>query len=347
MNPFQFTMLMNPGVLLLLPAVLVLLAAEITARAPGVMSVSTGETLAQLQGSARVALRRAPAFLRALGLALLVLALARPVRGLEARTERANVIDIMLCVDTSGSMKALDYAAQGREMNRLDVTKEAVHSFIEDRKERSEDRFGRDRLGLICYAGYAWTQCPLTLDYAVLEHELDKAEIDERDSRKRGTAIGSALGLAVSKLSKSEAKTKVVILLTDGLNNTGEIDPITAAQMAQEYGIRVYTIGAGSQGEVLVPQATPFGNMYVQARLPIDEDALRRIADITGGKFYRATDTEQLHEAYNEISELERTEVEVKDFYDYEEGFVPYAVTGMIALFCSIFGRRLWFDPIP
>lgn len=347
MTAFGFSMLMHPWALALLPGVLLLLLAEMAARAPGVMHVSTGETLARIQGRGRENARRIPPLLRALGLALLVLALARPVRGIEARTDRANVIDIMLCVDVSGSMKAMDYAANGQQQTRLYVTKQAVHDFIDDRKERSEDRFGRDRLGLVCYAGYAWTQCPLTLDYAVLESELDKAEIDEQDRRKRGTAIGSALGLAVSKLGKSEAKTKLVILLTDGLNNTGELDPITAAQLAKEYGIRVYTIGAGSRGEVLVPQSTPFGEMYVQARMPIDEDILRRISDITGGKFFRAADTQQLHEAYGEISRLERTEVDVQDYYDYEEGFVPYAMAGLVALFASLFARRLWFDPIP
>ncbi|MDX9973529.1 MAG: VWA domain-containing protein [FCB group bacterium] len=346
-GPFQFTMLMHPWFLALLPAVLVLLLAEVAARAPGVLQVSTGETLAKLQGHGRAALRRLPPLLRALGLVLLVLALARPVRGLEARTDRANVIDIMLCVDVSGSMKAMDYSSSGRNQNRLDDTKQAVHDFILNRKDKSEDRFGRDRLGLVCYAGYAWTQCPLTLDYAVLEHELERVEIDETDRRKQGTAIGSALGLAVAKLNKSEAKTKIIILLTDGINNKGELDPITAAKLAKEYNIRVYTIGAGSGGEVLVPQTTPFGPMYVQARMPIDEEMLKRIADATGGKFYRAQDVEKLNEAYAEINRLEKTEVKVDDYYDYEEGFVPYAVTGMVALFASLFARRYWFDPIP
>lgn len=347
LGPFQFTMLMHPWFLALLPAVLILLLAEWTARAPGVLQVSTGETLAKLHGHGRAALRRLPPLLRALGLALLVLALARPVRGLEARTDRANVIDIMLCVDVSGSMKAIDYSSSGRNENRLDATKQAVHRFISNRKEKSEDRFGRDRLGLVCYAGYGWTQCPLTLDYAVLEHELERVEIDETDRRKQGTAIGSALGLAVAKLNKSEAKTKIIILLTDGINNKGELDPVTAAKLAKEYSIRVYTIGAGSGGEVLVPQSTTFGPMYVQARMPIDEEMLKRIADVTGGKFFRAQDMEKLNEAYAEINRLEKTEVEVDDYYDYEEGFVPYAVTGMVALFAALFSRRYWFDPIP
>lgn len=346
-GPFHFTMLVHPWLLLLLPAVGLLLLAEIAARAPGVLQISTGETLVRLQGGGRDTMRRLPPLLRALGLAMLVLALARPVRGLEARTDSANVIDIMLCVDVSGSMKAIDPTNDGQNRNRLAVTKQAVRDFILNRKDKSEDRFGRDRLGLVCYAGYAWTQCPLTLDYGVLEHELDRVEIDDTDRRKQGTAIGSALGLAISKLSKSEAKTKIIVLLTDGLNNSGELDPITAAQLAKEYGIRVYTIGAGSEGEVLVPQVTPFGPMYVQARMPIDEETLNRIAVTTGGKYFRAADIEQLNEAYAEINRLEKTEVEVEDYYDYEDVFVPYAVTGMVALFASLFARRYWFDPIP
>jgi Ca-activated chloride channel family protein len=345
-SAFHFTGLMHPWALVLLVPVVLLFLAEIRAPAPGVLQVSTGETLARLQGNHENMLRRLPALLRALGLALLVFALARPVKGLEARMDEANVIDIMLCVDVSGSMRAVDFESGGERRSRLYVTKEAVQDFINSRKERSESRFGRDRLGLVLYAGYAWTQCPLTLDYAVLERELEKAEIDDRDQQKQGTAIGSALGLAASKLSKSEAKTKVIILLTDGLNNKGELDPITAAGLAKDYGIRVYTIGAGSRGEVLVPSPL-FGDMFVPAQMPIDEDMLTRIAEITGGKFYRATDTESLEQAYDEINRLERTEIKVADFYDYDEGFMPYASMGMVALLAAVFGRRIWFDPIP
>lgn len=347
MEPFLFTHLSQPWVLLLLLAVAVLLAAELTARAPGVMTISTGETLAGIGSRRRALWRRAPAVLRALGLALLVVALARPLQGFQARKDRAEVIDIMLCVDVSGSMRAMDFLLDGQNVNRLDITKKVVHDFVDSRKDKSEDRYGLDRLGLILFAGFAWTQCPLTLDYGVLERELDRAYIDAQDQRKQRTAIGSAIGLAVSRLRKSEAKTKVVILLTDGMNNAGQLDPITAAQLAKEYGIRVYTIGAGSREEALVPVQTLFGERMQVVRAPIDDTSLERIASATGGRYYRATDTGSLTKAFAEISTLETTEIEIGDYYDYKEGFVPYAVLGACALLGSIFSRRLWFDPIP
>jgi Ca-activated chloride channel family protein len=235
----------------------------------------------------------------------------------------------------------MDFFTDGARMDRLSVTKRAVSDFVEHRKQ------SRDRLGLILYAGYAWTQCPLTLDYAVLERELDQAQIDESDRRKQGTAIGSALGLAASRLRKSEAKSKVIVLLTDGLHNRGELDPITAAQLAKEYGIKIYTIGAGSGAEVLWPQQSLLGLVMAPKVIPIDEEVLKRIASITGGKFYRATDTKSLGQAYEEINKLETTEIEIGDYYEHQEGFVSFGAAGTVALLASVFVRRLWYDPLP
>lgn len=344
---FSFNAIMYPAALFLIIGVLVLLIAELFARAPGAMSVSTGETLATIRGRHPGALYRVPALLRAVGLALLVVALARPLQGLSPQKDKADIVDVMLCVDLSQSMSVTDFRTRDTRMNRLEVTKEAVRDFIDSRKNRPSDRYGLDRLGLILYAKYAWTQTPLTLDYAVLERDLENAEINTREQSKQGTAIGSAIGLAVSKLRKSEAKNKVIILLTDGRNNEGELDPLTAAQLAQEYGIRIYTIGAGSSDEVLVTSETLFGPMPDIRRLPIDEDTLRQIADITGGRFYRATDLESLHGAYQEINELETTEVELGDYYEYKEAFMPWAALGAVALLASVFSRRYRFEPIP
>lgn len=344
---FSFNALMHPAALFLLIGVLILFVGELFARAPGAMSVSTGETLARIRGRRSAAMYRIPAVLRAIGLALLVFALARPLQGLSPQKDKADIVDVMLCVDLSQSMSVTDFRTRDTRMNRLDVTKEAVRDFIESRKNRPEDRYGLDRLGLILYAKYAWTQTPLTLDYAVLERDLNNAEINTREQSKQGTAIGSAIGLAVSKLRKSEAKNKVIILLTDGRNNEGELDPVTAAQLAKEYGIRIYSIGAGSSDEVLVTSETLFGPMPDIRRLPIDEETLRQIADTTGGRFYRATDLESLHGAYQEINELETTEVELGDYYEYQEAFVPWAALGSIALLGSIFSRRYRYEPIP
>ena len=161
-----------------------------------------------------------------------------------------------------------------------------------------------------------------------------------------GTAIGSAIGLAVSNLDKSEAKSKVIILLTDGQNNHGNLDPITAAQVAKEYGIRVYTIGAGSTGQAVTARRSILGTFATQSA-PIDEASLRRIAETTGAKYYRASDTASLHEAFEEINQLERTEIELGDVYDYEDGFLPYASLGAAAAVASVLSRRFWFETIP
>lgn len=344
---FQYTSLMNPWALLLLVAVLAVLAAELTAKAPGVVTISTGETLRKIPGGRRRLLRRLPALLRACGLSLLVIAMARPIMGYTVRKDRANVTDIILCVDVSRSMMALDFIANGQRLDRLTVTKAAVRNFLDNRKQRRSDRFGMDRIGLVLYSTYAWTACPLTLDYGVLEREVERAGVNEQDEKRQSTAIGSAIGLAVSRLRKSEAKSKVIVLLTDGLNNAGELGPMTAARLAKEYGIRIYTIGAGSVEGGMVPVPTPFGMFVNRAAGGIDEDALKKIASATGGKYYRATDFKSLAEAYAEINKLETTEIEVNDYVEHKEGFMPFALAGAALMLVSAFSRRLWFDTIP
>jgi len=334
--------LMNPEALLLLFAVPLVLAAEWFARAPGVLSISTGETAAKIDAAPHAWRRHTPAVLRAIGLVLLIIAFARPLHGLTPRKEVADVVDIMLCVDVSESMNASDFGT-----DRLTVTKLAVHDFIDSRKYDATDRYGLDRLGLILYARVAWTQCPLTLDYAVLIRELDGAAANPRDPRTGATAIGSALGLAVSKLKDSDSESKVIVLLTDGRNNAGELDPLTAAEFADEYGIRVYTIGAGAADPSLAVTRQLLGPMANLRGGAPDEDMLRSIAERTGGKFYRATDTDSLQEAYSEINELEKTTIEIGDYYDYEDGFLPFAIFGTIAIAGSLFSRRVWFETIP
>lgn len=345
LQPFRFHMLGDPWLLLVLVAVLALLVAELLRRPGASLTVSTGNVLARVRSTKHTLVRHLPALLRALGLALLVIALARPMQGLERRTDRAAVIDIMLCVDVSGSMKATDFFAQGQPRDRLYVTKAAVRDFIDSRKVKGGDRYGLDRIGLVLYGTYAWTQCPLTLDYAVLEREVEKADVAQ-DIQKTQTAIGSAIGLAVSRLRDSEAKSKVIILLTDGINNSGQLDPITAAHLAAEYGIKVYTIGAGSAEAGIIQTQSIFG-LTPRRTDPIDETTMKTIADVSGGKYYRATDTESLRAAYDEITRLEVTEIDVGEFFEYKEGFVPYASAGLIVIVLSTFARRRWFDPIP
>ena len=346
-GPFHFDMLTHPWVLYLLIGVLVLLALELASRPHGALRISTGDVLARLQHRGRSILRHAPAILRAVGLAFLIIALARPLNAMRPRVERVEVIDIILIVDVSGSMTAEDFVADGKRRDRLWVTKAAVQDFLETRKLRTGDRFGIDRIGLVFFAAYAWMQCPLTLDYGIIEKELTGYVIDRNDERSNRTAIGSALGLAISRLNKSEAKSKVIILLTDGINNFGNLDPVTAAQIAKEFGIRVYTIGAGSPEGAHVTRNTLLGPIIAGRTDPIDEETMKRIADLTGGKYYRATDFDSLRNAYREINELETTEIEIGDVYEYQDAFVPYALIGAAAITASIFGRRRWFESIP
>jgi len=342
LQPFMFTEFLHPWLLVLLIFVPILFLLECTAGSPGAMTISTGADLSAMRSDRHRLLRRLPAVARALALTLLIVALARPLTGLTPVRDDESIIDLMLCIDVSGSMRATDFSHGRDQRNRLDVVKDVAVQFVEERKQRASDRFGSDRIGLILYAGMAWTQVPLTLDYEILKRGVEAAHIDESDPRKQGTAIGTAIGLAVSRLRHSEASSKVIILMTDGINNRGELDPITAANMAKEYGIRVYTIGAGAESNVVIPG---FGAQ--RAFMPIDERSLRAIADITGAAFYHATDEAGLQKAYAEISELERTDVPIVEYYDYDEGFAPFATLGALLMAASIFSRRIWFDPIP
>jgi len=311
---------------------------KIAARPSGTLGISTGSVLASLKQTGRRTLRHTPAVLRAAGLVLLVIALARPLSGMRPRIESAEIRDILLAVDVSGSMTAEDFVdASGKRRDRLFVTKAAVRDFIDNRKMNPSDRFGTDRVGLLLYASYAWIQTPLTLDFALLEHDLEQVYIDQRDEKHNRTAIGSALGLAVANLNKSTAKSRVIILLTDGINNHGSLDPITAADLANRYDIRVYTIGAGS----------PVRRSAIARDNPIDEASLQRIAETTGGKYYRATDLASLREAYDEISALETTEIQLGEVYDYDEAFFPYALLGGLAMLASVLSRGIWFEAIP
>ncbi len=349
MNAFSwlsFDKFLNPWAFLLLLAVALVFVAEIFARTPGVLDISTGETVARLASGRGRMLRLIPALLRAVALTLFVVALARPVTGSQLHKERVNVIDIILCVDVSGSMKSQDFVYSGQRASRLDVTKRAVQDFLDSRKERIADRFGLDRIGLVLYSTYAWTQCPLTLDYGLLEHELERADVSN-DAERQSTAIGSAIGLGVNRLRKSEAKSKVIILLTDGLNNAGQLSPLTAASLAKDYGIKIYTIGAGSLEGGVVPSAGFFGMMMTRQAEGIDEDTLKKIAGATGARYYRATDTASLQDAYKEINALETTEVELSDYFEHEESFMPYLLAGLAVMSLAVFSRRLWFEVIP
>ena len=244
--------------------------------------------------------------MRSLVLVLLVFALARPQAGSGTESVLSEGIDIVLAIDVSGSMKAEDF----KPKNRLAVAKEVVADFIMGRTS--------DRIGMVVFAADSFTQSPLTLDYNVLLELLDSVEIGMIDERR--TAIGMAVATASNRLRESDADSKVVILLTDGRSNAGEIDPITAAQAAAALGIKIYTIGAGTPEGGLVPVNDPIrGRRYVRVENDIDEEMLQEIASLTGGRYFRATSEDMLATIYERIGELEKTKIEVKHFTTYEE----------------------------
>ena len=273
-----------------------------------------------IPGSLREKLRDVPAGLRLLALALFMVALARP----QSVSNRENVstegIDIVLLIDISGSMLAEDFSP-----NRMQAARQVADEFIDGRTS--------DRIGLVIFSAESFTQCPLTTDYPVLKTLLKEVK---NGMIADGTAIGLALANGVNRLKDSKAKSRVMILLTDGVNNRGEIDPITAAKIAATYGIRVYTVGVGAQGEAPYPVETPFGIQRRLIPVDLDEKTLTAVADMTGGKYYRATDNKKLKAIYKEIDQLERTKIEVTAYKRYSEKFYNWLLLGLIALFFEV-----------
>ncbi|TNE71667.1 VWA domain-containing protein [bacterium] len=242
-------------------------------------------------------------------IALLIVALARPQLQNTVVERNAEGIDIMLVLDLSTSMRAEDL-----KPNRFDAAKRVAIQFIDKRTS--------DRIGLVAFAAQSFTVCPPSLDYDLLKKLLQDVKMGVIDD---GTAIGMGLATAVNRLKESDAKSRVIILLTDGQNNSGEIDPVTAADLAQSYGIKVYTIGAGTRGTAPYPIDDPiFGRRYQNVKVDIDEEMLTKIAEVTGGKYYRAVNTESLAEVYNQIDALERTKVDELIYTDYEDLYERY-----------------------
>ena len=265
--------------------------------------------------------RHTPVGLRALALAALIVALARPQTGITTENVLTEGIDIVLVLDVSSSMLAEDL-----EPNRLEAAKAVAVNFVTGRRN--------DRLGLVAFAGQAFTQAPLTFDYGVVRSLIGELEIGMIED---GTAVGMGLATAVKRLQASEAASKVVILLTDGRSNRGEIGPVTAAQMAKALDVRVYTIGAGSQGTARVPvQSSLGGTRYATMEVDIDEPTLREVAEVTGGRYFRATDNESLESIYAEIDELERTEIEIKNFTQFGEQFPLPLGLGFLLLMAEL-----------
>lgn len=269
-------------------------------------------------------LRHFPFVLRQVVFSFLILVIARPQSSNSWENVTTEGIDVVIAVDISGSMLAEDF-----KPNRLEASKKVATEFIAGRPD--------DRMGLVVFSGESFTQCPLTTDHAVLMNLFQGVQSGIIED---GTAIGLGLANSVSRLKDSDARSKVIILLTDGMNNRGEIAPITAAEIAKTFDIRVYTIGVGSLGKAPYPFRTPFGIQYQDVKVEIDEGVLQEIAGMTGGKYFRATNNQKLREIYQEIDKMEKSRIDVKEISTKTEKYQPFLLLALILLLVEI-GLRL------
>lgn len=269
--------------------------------------------------------------LRVLAIIAVVAACARPQTTSRGEKVTTEGIDIVMATDISGSMLAEDF-----HPNRMEAAKKVALEFVEGR--------ANDRIALVVFAGESFTQCPLTIDHEVVKNLLQEVRSGMLED---GTAIGMGLATAVSRLKDSKAKGRVIILLTDGVNNRGAIDPITAAGIAHSFGIRVYTVGVGSRGMAPYPVQTPVGIRYQNMPVEIDEDSLKKVASETDGKYFRATDEEKLTSIYKEIDQLEKAKIEVMEFRHHKEEFYSYAAAGALFLLLEMLLSQTLFRKLP
>jgi len=327
----------NPWILILLPITALLIMLSKRGEVSPSFQFSTVELLNGLRTTFKVRLLNGLFFLRIAVLFLIIIALGRPQLMLEETKQEAEGIDIVLAVDTSTSMLAEDFELGGNRANRLEVVKDVVKNFINNRSF--------DRIGVVAFASSAYTISPITLDYGWLMQNMDRVKIGMIED---GTAIGSGISSALNRLKDTEAKSKVVILLTDGRNNAGKLSPLTAAEAASALNIRIYTIGAGSKGMVPYPTKDMFGNtVYRRVKIEIDENTLKKIADKTDARYFRATDTESLRNIYEEIDELEKTIIEEKGYTEYIELFHLFLIPGLLLLLIEIVLKNTLLRRIP
>lgn len=273
---------------------------------------------------------RIKAALRLVALGLTILAAARPQLGNTTTEVQASGIDILLAVDVSGSMEAMDFTLGGKAVTRLAVVQKVVDQFIEERPN--------DRIGLVAFGGRPYLVCPLTLDHDWLRKRLESLSIGMVED---GTAIGSAIGSGINRLRDQDSKSRILILLTDGMNNSGTIPPLVAAEAAETLGIKVYTIGAGTRGEAPIPVRDAFGRQRIRmARVDIDEKTLSEVAEMTGAQYFRATDTKSLARIYDEINTMETTTRTIKKFENYSELFPFLVVVALVLLGLELATQR-------
>lgn len=315
----------NPGYLFLLLLLIPVIGWYIYELRKADASIQIGDTrvLQKQPKSLRVRLLHIPFILRVAAITLLSLALARPQLTNRWSSESTEGIDIMMALDISGTMLAEDL-----KPNRLEAAKQVASDFVLARPN--------DQIGLVVFAGESFTQCPLTIDHAVLVNLFQSIEYGMIED---GTAIGLGLANAVNRMKDSQTKSKVIILLTDGSNNRGEIDPQTAAEIAKTFGIRVYTVGVGSYGQVRIPVQTPIGTQHIMMDSEFDETTLQRIAQTTGGQYFRATDNSSLKQIYEQIDQLEKTKLRVREYSKHTENFAPFLYAALLCLLGEILIR--------
>jgi Ca-activated chloride channel family protein len=328
----------SPWLLGLLVIVLVLAALPLwgkRVRRPASLRYAYTRLTASPRGSWRLTLRPALPVLRLMALSLIIVAAARPQAGRTEEIISQESVDIAIALDISGSMASLDFEPQ----NRLEAAKEMLLDFIDERPQ--------DRIGLVVFAKEAFVQSPPTVDHEALRFLVQEVRLASDLRIEEGSAVGLGLVSAANLLKDSEVKSKVVILVTDGVNTTGEVDPLTAAGAVQALGIKVHTVGVGRPGLVPVPQTNPSGTTIVLEESELDEETLRRIAEATGGSFFQATDADRLQQIYDEINSLEKSQIEVRTFTRFQELAFWFLVPALAILVLELFLRNTLFRKIP
>jgi Ca-activated chloride channel homolog len=327
--------LANPRLLILLIIVPILIWRYIKRVRQGQGSLQFASTLA-LEGirpSWTVQARHVLFGMSMFALALIILALARPQKGVQSEEVLTEGVDIVIALDASGSMAAEDFEPR----NRFFVAKMTTEKFVEN--------LHQDRAGLVVFAAKALTRCPLTVDYNVLSDVLNNTQLGTIED---GTAIGNALATCLNRLRQSKSKSKVIILVTDGVNNRGEIQPLDAADMARALGVKIYTIGVGTNGTARFPVNDPvYGKTYANLQVEIDEASLKQIAEITGGLYYRATDRPELENIFSDIGRLEKTKIQVKTYTHYKERFGEFLFPALLLVFLVALAEFTRFGKIP
>lgn len=332
MQYFRFA---DPWILALMLTIPLLMLRDKTARLAK-LRYSTIKTLKGIHAPRTEILLAIVPVLRCLAIAFVVMALARPQEGRYSREILSEGVDIILAIDTSGSMEALDFIKDKKHITRLEVVKDVVAEFIKNREN--------DRIGLVAFGQEAFTQCPLTLDHDIVLSFLDKMSIGMAGD---STAIGSAIGISTKRLKDLKAKSKIIVLLTDGRNNTGAITPIQAAEIAKTLDVKIYTIGVGTKGKAPFLVDTVLGKRVVYEDVDIDEDTLQTISSMTAARYFRATDLESLKDIYKQIDALEKTEVKMLEHTDYKELFHLFLLPGLGLILLEILASQTRLQRVP